>query len=353
MTGKAKIVHGWPARSNAAHNPFQTLLSEATESNGWQVREFRPFHSCFLPASVWHWHWPEGQFAHRSRASAWLRLVALTVLLFVARVRRISVIWTAHNISGHIPDNRPVENVFWRIFHKRIQGVHYLSESSRMRAFSTFPLLKQKPYVVTRHGHYKAVYGVPLSKEESRSSFGLDPRRPTIVFCGKVSAYKGVADLISSFTLTSGNDIQLFVAGAASETEEQLVRLSAAKDKRVHLLLKHLTDQEIRRVVSSADLVVLPYREVTNSGSVLLALSLDRPVLSANKGSIPELMSQLPAPWITTYTGVLTPDDLVSALAEAEVVSNGHPDLSPFEWSTISAELCEFYESMRRTIDAK
>lgn len=344
MKTRKRIIRGWPARSNATHNPFQALLSDATESHGWQVKEYRPFQSCFLPAAIWHWHWPEGQFAHRSRNSAWIRLIVLFFLVQVARLRRIKVIWTAHNVGGHILDNRPVEDVFWRFFHKHVQGVHYLSNSSRDAAFQRFPTLQHKPHVVTRHGHYRDVYGPPLTRQRARQLCGLDEERRTVVFCGKVSAYKGVVDLVSSFRQITGDRVQLLVAGDASDEEARLVRSSAGEDQRVHLMLKHLNDTEIKAVISSADLVVLPYREVTNSGSVLLALSLDRPVLSANKGSVPEVMSQVESPWLSTYAARLTAEDLTATLDLTASLAEASPDLCEFSWSAVSAQLSTFYE---------
>lgn len=336
-------VDGWPARSNINHNPFQALLSNATEEHGWAVREFSPLRSLIARPDIWHWHWPEGQFAHRSRYAAWIRFCVLVLLLRAAKIRNIPIIWTAHNIGGHIVANRPVEDRFWRIFHKHVSGVHFLSEASRIQALKRFPILASKPYVVTRHGHYRDVYGEPPTRVDSRAACKLDEAKKTIVFCGKVSAYKGVGDLVRAFTKTVGTQIQLLIAGAATDEEAKLVQEAAGHDARIHFNLKLLSDAEIKATVGAADLIVLPYREVTNSGSALMALSLNRPLLTTDKGSMLELAVDVGAEWVTTYEGELTPGIIAAALEESANREGDEPNLEVFNWDRIGLQVASLY----------
>lgn len=347
MNSKRPRVDAWPARSNMAHNPFQALLSDATEEHGWDVLEFRPLRSIFRRADVWHWHWPDGQFAHKSRTSAWIRFCALVILLLSAKIRQIPIVWTAHNIGGHIVENRPVEDVFWRIFHKQLSAVHYLSQSSRAAAEDRFPALRSKPFVITRHGHYREIYGEPLCRREARATYGLDGEKLTLVFCGKVSAYKGVEDLIRAFQLTSEPNLQLLIAGSASEEEAGKVEYAAAQDSRMRLHLQLLNDAEMKAAVSAADLVVLPYREVTNSGSALLALSLNRPVLAANRGSIAELAADIGSDWVTTYDGPLTDFLLLSSVVTSRERETSTVALDSYDWDRIAIEVTKLYAQLK------
>lgn len=341
------IVDAWPARSNVAHNPFQYLLSDAMQELGWTVREFSPVRTLFKRADVWHWHWPDGQFSHRSRLGAWLRFAALLVLIGKARLSGTPVVWTAHNIKGHESENRTVEDRFWPIFHRHVSAVHYLSDSSRAVAEARYPILATKPFVVTHHGHYRDVYGAPLAREEARAILGLEVARPTVVFCGKISAYKGVTDLMEVFSDASRLDAQLLVAGKASEAEELAVRRAAAMDSRILLKLKLLSDAEIKAAISSADLVVLPYRDVTNSGSALLALSLDRPVLASKRGSLLELETELGSRWVRTFDE-LNPKVLSEALQGPRPHDGETADLDFCSWERIGMQLDELYVRVQK-----
>src|SRR3546814_15020768 len=58
------------------------------------------------------------------------------------------------------------------------------------------------------------------------------------------------------------------------------LRQAAASAGNIHLQLEYLSDAEIERITDEADAVVLPYRDIVNSGSALLALSRFRPVIA-------------------------------------------------------------------------
>src|SRR3546814_10110494 len=59
-------------------------------------------------------------------------------------------------------------------------------------------------------------------------------------------------------------------------------------------------------ITDEADAVVLPYRDIVNSGSALLALSRFRPVIAPRLGSLIELQGQVGEDWLWLYDGPLT-----------------------------------------------
>ena len=86
--------------------------------------------------------------------------------------------------------------------------------------------------------------------------------------------------------------------------------------------------------MSASELVVLPYREMHNSGSVLAALSLGRPVLVPANAANERLAEEMGAGWVRTYRDDLTSADLVAVLGSLrEQPLAGSPDLSAREWS--------------------
>src|SRR3546814_3922006 len=84
------------------------------------------------------------------------------------------------------------------------------------------------------------------------------------------------------------------------------LRQAAASAGNIHLQLEYLSDAEIERITDEADAVVLPYRDIVNSGSALLALSRFRPVIAPRLGSLIELQGQVGEDWLWLYDGPLT-----------------------------------------------
>jgi hypothetical protein len=91
----------------------------------------------------------------------------------------------------------------------------------------------------------------------------------------------------------------------------------AAGDNRVHLRLEYIPDADAASYIRASDLIVLPFREILNSGSAILALALDRPILVPAKGAMTELQQFAGAEWVRLYSGELTSGTLQQHLDAA------------------------------------
>ena len=94
-------------------------------------------------------------------------------------------------------------------------------------------------------------------------------------------------------------------------------------------------------------MVVLPYRDLLNSGVGILALSLDRPVLMPETPSSLELRNDIGSEWVMTYEGELTPQVLSRALAWAMEARTGSPDLTAFDPDAVARRTLDFYLRVR------
>jgi beta-1,4-mannosyltransferase len=105
--------------------------------------------------------------------------------------------------------------------------------------------------------------------------------------------------------------------------------------------------QDISTYFSAADLVVLPYREVLNSGSALLALSCSRPILVPELGAMSELQADYGDAWVQTFSGQIDANILERGLNWA---SQNRPPVCPvpdrYNWQSIRSRTVRFYESV-------
>src|SRR3546814_7330881 len=102
-------------------------------------------------------------------------------------------------------------------------------------------------------------------------------------------------------------------------------------------------------ITDEADAVVLPYRDIVNSGSALLALSRFRPVIAPRLGSLIELQGQVGEDWLWLYDGPLTGERMREGI---EWVRNTQrispPDLSAQDWTHIGEKLARFLRQIDR-----
>lgn len=346
MTGSAARGAGlrvvaWPAGGG---NPYTRALYRELAGLGVEVVDFTPLRICRARGAIWHIHWPERMLNQRRFLPAVARAAALVGLAVVAHARGSKVVWTVHNLTPHERYHPGLERWFWRAFLDVLDGYIALSASSRRRAVERHPRLACVPGFVVPHGHYRGEYGDPMTRAEARRALGLGGDGVVVAFVGQVRPYKGVPHLIRTFREAAGASDVLLIAGDPNPPNlAEEVRSAAAGDRRVRFRLGFVPDAELRLILGAADLVVLPFREMLNSGSVLLALSFDRPVLVPALEGLVELQEEVGSEWVHTYMGELTPAVLCDAMTAARTPSAKRCDgLDARDWAPLAA----------RTLDA-
>jgi beta-1,4-mannosyltransferase len=125
----------------------------------------------------------------------------------------------------------------------------------------------------------------------------------------------------------------------------------AAADPRVEARLELVPDHELAREVRRAELVVLPYLQMHNSGAALLALSLDRPVLVPRSEATDALAREVGEGWVIMFDGALQRGDLLRALAAARLVRERGvpPQLDDRDWDLVGVRHAEAYRRIVRS----
>lgn len=344
-------VTAWPAFKNRAQNPYNHLLYTYVTKLGVHVDEFEPGGFLWRPYALWHVHWPEALLNTASRAQAGAKIAGFLALVRYARSRGMKVIWTIHNLASHEGMHPRLEKWFWRSFIPHVDGYISLSEAGRRLALERYPLLHEIPGFVIPHGHYRGVYPDLVTQEEARRRLGIDQRCRTLLFFGQIRPYKNVPHLIRVFRALSDPSLTLLIVGKPNSASlAQEVLMAARGDNRVHLHLRFVAEEDIQIYFRAADVVVLPYNEILNSGSAILALSFDRPVVVPARGPLIELRGQTGPEWVQTYEGNLTAATLAQALKWA--LETDRPQRAPLDqlcWERLAESTVEAYRAFMAT----
>jgi beta-1,4-mannosyltransferase len=207
--------------------------------------------------------------------------------------------------------------------------------------------LWQRESAVIPHGHYREAYPSAIDKLRARMALGLRPEQTVLLFFGGVAPYKNVPHLIATFRQADLPETIMLVAGRPDCKHGRAVEMAAQGDPRIRLDLRHIPKEEARLLFSAADLVVLPFSDIMHSGSAILALSFNKPVLVPALGALPELQACVGKKWVQTYQGELTPAILSAAAAWARNSDRAkRPDLSSFEWPHIVQATVALYSRL-------
>lgn len=349
-TAKPLRILAWPAFNTREQNPYAYLLY--THMRGAEVDEFSIGKLLSRRYDVWHIHWPEMFLnVEKTAVAARLKTQAVLSLMDFARSRGTKIVWTVHNLASHERRYPRIEKWFWRAFLRRLDGFITLSESGLQRARERFPELRNLPGTVVPHGHYRGEYPHDR-REDYREQLGIPSSAKVVLFFGWIREYKNVPALIAAFRGLSDPDAALCLAGrefqkSGAAKSAGSVRELASGDARIHLHLRHVPNDEVQTFFGAADLVALPYREILNSGTALLALSFNKPVLVPHKGAMAELQARVGRNWVRTYEGELTSEQLAEALEWA--LTDNRPGIAPLDtldWDHVGKQTLAAYRNV-------
>ena len=268
------------------------------------------------PVDVFHAHWPESLIEQRGKVSTLGRRVLYGLFLLRLQLQGAPVVRTVHNID--LPQGISRFDRFLLRWTERLTRARIV-----LNEFTPVPA--DQPSVLIEHGDYRrwfARYDVSA------------PVAGRVLFFGKIRRYKNVDGLIEAFTAIEDHpDWTLRVVGSPSSDElAGRLRELAEGDPRVTLGLGFVEDPDLAREAGEATIVVLPYPEMHNSGSVLAALSFDRPVLVPDNDFNRALDAEVGPGWVLRYAGDLTAGDIEAAVTAAQERTGGRPDLSRRDW---------------------
>lgn len=282
---------------------------------------------------VLHLHWPELLLRARTRPKRLGKHLAMRLLLARTARRNVPVVRTVHNLAPHEAGST-VERALLR----RIDDATDLF----VRLNPTTEIGRDVPTVTILHGHYR---------ERFASHPRSEPVTGRLLYFGIIRAYKGVDRLLAVFPDLAdgpgGAGIGLRIVGSPSADMRTAIEAAAAGDPRISARLAFVPDAELVQEVTAAELVVLPYREMHNSGVLLVALSLDRPVLVPRTPSNSALADEVGQGWVLQYDGELTADAVRAALAD--VRGGGRttrPHLDGRDWDSLGRQHSAAYRGL-------
>ncbi|MEQ8842809.1 MAG: glycosyltransferase [Acidimicrobiales bacterium] len=339
-------VLAWPG--SRSQNPYTELLYAAVgaaaraDGRTFEVVEFRPHRAWRERADVVHVHWPELCVEASSTPKA---LVKTAVVLFGLRVltaRGAALVWTRHNSSGHDQPHPRIERFLRRRFEAMVDGVIDLTDAD------SAPPNGAVCRVVIRHGDYAAA--LPLrDREEARRERGLEPENTLLASVGTIRPYKEVPMLVRAFAEATPRlpDARLLVAGRPASAELGREVATAAGRAPVALELGWLDDDAMAGALAAADVVVLSYRRLENSGVALLALTAGRPVAATDGPAVRDLLDLVGDEWVRPLAHPVGAASLVDLVQWARRPRTGRPDLSAFSWPEIGRRTLQFYDEVR------
>ncbi len=232
-----------------------------------------------------------------------------TVANLLAYISDIKVCFLCHNVLPHEStafDRMLLTYAFWKTNYFIVH-----SEEDQQN------LIRLKPNAMIKknvHPSY-AVFGdfESYSKHEARQKLGLENDKKIVLFFGLIRKYKGLQYLIQAMPdVIEAFDCRLLIAGEFYDAKSDYLDLIDACGIGEHTIVvdQYISNEDVAAYFCSADVVVLPYVDATQSGIVQIAFGLHKPVITTRVGGLPEAVDH-------GYTGLLVEKESPQELAAA------------------------------------
>ncbi|MFO1049531.1 MAG: hypothetical protein U1E52_16750 [Geminicoccaceae bacterium] len=340
-----------PGLADRAQNPYTWLIYQPMLAQGVRLLEYRRWLPELAPVHVLHVHWPDfvfwGRIARRHPSAG--RLAAHKLLAFARSVRRRGgvIVWTAHNLQPH-----DIGDESWRAFFDRWRGevdlVIHLTTAARQEFARLYPDMARARHAVIPHPHYRTAYPAPPPRDRARERLQIDPRSRVLCNIGNMRPYKRLAELVRLFRSVAQERDLLVLAGECGPAYRDELAAASGGDRRVRVQPHRHGDAEMIELLAASDGSVINHQTLFNSGSAILSLSFDRPVLARRQGSMAELAAALGPRWVDTFDGELRPDRLADFLDRAAAARHDErAPLAPYEPVAVSdATLKEYRDAL-------
>lgn len=175
---------------------------------------------------------------------------------------------------------------------------------------------------------------------------------PVVLAFGLIRPYKGTDVLLEAF-LRLGGEAELWIVGMPRMPLGPLRELAERVPGRVRFIDRFVPDPEIPAFMRRADLVVLPYRNIEQSGVLYTALAFGRPLVLSDIGGFPEVAERGaarlvapgdPAALAEALRELLADPDQRARMADAAGAAAG----GEYAWDQIGRRTLALYERLLR-----
>jgi D-inositol-3-phosphate glycosyltransferase len=288
-----------------------------------------------------------------------------TLLMLYYRLLGKRIVLTAHNVNaGRRDSNDTFLNRLTLGIQYRLSDHVFVHTEKMKRELSEELDVQGSRITVIPFGINNAVPNTRLTPRDARQRLGIREGERAILFFGHIAPYKGLADLIAAFRriVVRRDDYRLIIAGRPKNCDKywKTIRQAIGEDAqsgRILVRADFIPDDETEIYFKGADVLVLPYRHVYQSGVLFLGQSFGLPALAADVGSLKDDI-------VEGRTGfVFRPEDPVDLASTIEryFASDLYADLSNrrqeiraymaerHSWDVVSQMTTNVYAGLLRT----
>ena len=293
-----------------------------------------------------------------------LQFLERTLFCWLYKLFGKKVIFTAHNVDQDARDGiHSSKNKFaLRRFYRTVD--HIVVHTARMKAdlAASFGVSEDKISVIP-HGLMTAVPETNMSRSEARAALGLKEEDQVALFFGMIAPYKGLAYLVDAMAELKrrNRNIKLVVGGRIKECADYWEKIARTIDEhqlspQMVLRLTHIPDHEVEVFFKAADVLVMPYVSIFQSGVLFLGYRFGLPIVATDVGSLREDIVEGKTGFIATACEAKAIADALERFFNSDLykdLANQRQSIKAFaterySWESIGSKTKELYQRLEK-----
>jgi len=288
-------------------NPNASLARKVTRVVKYYARLFR--YAVSAKPKIFHILWNNK-----------IELFDRTLLVVFYKFLGKKIVLTVHNVNAGRRDSKDsfLNRITLRIQYRLADHIFVHTKKMKSELMEEFGV-QQTQVTVIPFGINNSIPNTSLTSSEARRKLGIRPDEKTILFFGSINPYKGLEYIVAAFqqVVARRADYRLFIVGRPNKCESYWGSIREAsrgevEKGRITIRADYIPDQETELYFKAADVFVLPYRHIYQSGVLFLGYSFGLPVIASDVGALKEEI-------VEGKTGfVFKPEDAVDLAATIE-----------------------------------
>jgi glycosyltransferase involved in cell wall biosynthesis len=279
-----------------------------------------------------------------------------SVLLAFYKALGKRVVLTVHNVNRKERDGKhdPLNRWSLKFLYRNVDHIFVHTRQMKAELLTEFRVPEERITVIP-FGANSFTFRTGLTRQGARERLGLPSGERVLLFFGNIAPYKGLDLLVDALEVTPG--CRLVIAGPVKKGFEAYWQgvsraiQSKGLSGRVIKAVTFIPDEDVEVYFKAADVLILPYKTISQSGVLFLSYDFGLPVIATGVGGLSESIEE----GVTGY--VCRPDD-PGDLAEKIAVyfrSDIYANLAErreaiiqrvrerHSWTGIAARICHVY----------
>ncbi len=218
----------------------------------------------------------------------------MTLLNIYYKILGKKLVYTAHNINIRERDgHNTLSNRLSLLFmYKLVDHIFVHTEKMKKQLINDFNIKDNKVSLIP-FGMNDVIPKSSLTSTQAKKRFNFEGNQKVILFFGNIAPYKGLEYLISSLVHLRDtlNDFKVIVAGRIKNCEEYWENIQKIIEKNnlreyLTIRIEYIPDEKVEDYFKAADVLILPYKYIYQSGVIFLSYNFGLPVIATDIGSL-------------------------------------------------------------------